>query len=855
MQLDGIGSKYGITPIHNHLDNHKEITTKTGLVKSLRAYYTSSEQALLNSYQIHDSIPTSFIIAAQVEDFEYQSLLKRFHDLENLHSNKERTPVKHCLKNMWLIKPAALNQGKGIEICKNIKEIVRSLRSKPMNSLWLVQKYIEKPLLLNGRKFDIRVWALVTGKKEVFYYKKGYIRTSSVNYDLEGKDTYIHLTNNCLQQFGDMYGVFEKGNTLSYSQFQSYLDSEFAEYKVNMEEHLVPRIKDLIIDTYLSSKKQLHKSKKSNVFELLGYDFLIDEDFRVWLIEVNTNPYLGVPNEYIEELLPNMLDDLLDITVDSLYPPSVSRTRLVNDFELIYCENGSAFSKESKAVNKRQNFNTNIYPILALSQLPLCRQCIAHRYEEDLPKSVQKDLLQSFKQMLDNDSNLELSDYLEITDKILYQLIISYQSPPEHCSNAIEALRILVSSNRVTAICESKNLKKLVGVLNQDFTYDLVKRSLLEIFIQASKLTSIRKLLAHSGFIEVLVYNCLQTTDNNIKDLCVRGLITLSSNPDKGIYVPGKSQDIKYVKEKMITHGGLVCLLHFSLLPDMKYKNQIIELFENDVSIDDWKRLTRVINDNINGFGDFPFVLGETKLNIASTEIENIINNKVIDINRKKILQKKQKEDETRKAIEMEENMKKLEEEKKHKLEIYLKKKSQEMKKQKIEMIKLTKLERENTEKQLQEKRLAIIMKKRIEEKKNSSLRKSAIDEREHKRLEKARKKLNEKNRKKLLREWLRFKCQIEKSILRQQSKQRLKSDINKILTSFKEKSRDNSISRSAIFSQEKAFPRYSSQKLLGKSFAKEATQKIRRPSLFASSKINFYSKSFTEIKFNNIHF
>ena len=38
---------------------------------------------------------------------------------------------------------------------------------------------------------------------------------------------------------------------------------------------------------------------------------MIDEDFRVWLIEVNENPYLGVPNAFIERLLPKMLNDLI----------------------------------------------------------------------------------------------------------------------------------------------------------------------------------------------------------------------------------------------------------------------------------------------------------------------------------------------------------------------------------------------------------------------------------------------------------------------------------------------------------------------------------------------------------------
>ena len=48
----------------------------------------------------------------------------------------------------------------------------------------------------------------------------------------------------------------------------------------------------------------MHSGRRKNDFELFGFDFLIDEDFRVWLIEVNTNPYLGIPNEYIRGMLP-----------------------------------------------------------------------------------------------------------------------------------------------------------------------------------------------------------------------------------------------------------------------------------------------------------------------------------------------------------------------------------------------------------------------------------------------------------------------------------------------------------------------------------------------------------------------
>lgn len=65
---------------------------------------------------------------------------------------------------------------------------------------------------------------------------------------------------------------------------------------------------------------------------------MIDEDFRVYLIEVNTNPYLGIPNDYIRGLLPKMLNDMMSITIDSLFTPELKISNQENGFELIYSQ-------------------------------------------------------------------------------------------------------------------------------------------------------------------------------------------------------------------------------------------------------------------------------------------------------------------------------------------------------------------------------------------------------------------------------------------------------------------------------------------------------------------------------------
>ena len=117
-----------------------------------------------------------------------------------------------------------------------------------------------------------------------------------------------------------------------------------------------------------------------------------------------------------------MLDDMLEITIDQFIPPLRPLGKKINNFELIYCEMGSIFSKDGKAINARQNFSASVYPLPELAQSPLCKQCIAHRYDEDIGKSLNKDCLQSVKNVIDNSSALEACDYVEIIDKLIQQL-------------------------------------------------------------------------------------------------------------------------------------------------------------------------------------------------------------------------------------------------------------------------------------------------------------------------------------------------------------------------------------------------------------------------------------------------
>ena len=78
-------------------------------------------------------------------------------------------------------------------------------------------------------------------------------------------------------------------------------------------------MKDITIDCFLSAKNNMNPNRRPHAFEFLGFDFMIDEDFRLWLIEININPYIGLYNDNMQHVLPNMFDGLFKITLDPLF--------------------------------------------------------------------------------------------------------------------------------------------------------------------------------------------------------------------------------------------------------------------------------------------------------------------------------------------------------------------------------------------------------------------------------------------------------------------------------------------------------------------------------------------------------
>lgn len=185
------------------------------------------------------------------------------------------TAVSGFGKSIWITKPGAGFSGIGIQLFRDTQTMMHKL-NRPETGRTVIQKYLENPLLINGHKFDIRMYIMMVGNR-ILYYRDGFVRINPTDYTLNNLDLKTHLTNL------DLHGI--EGNTMPLDRL-----ADVGIPPQKLYDFLI-KLKPLFQYAQQVEKdyKAEHKITVEN-FELFGLDIIIDTNGRPWLLEVNKSP-------------------------------------------------------------------------------------------------------------------------------------------------------------------------------------------------------------------------------------------------------------------------------------------------------------------------------------------------------------------------------------------------------------------------------------------------------------------------------------------------------------------------------------------------------------------------------------
>jgi tubulin polyglutamylase TTLL6/13 len=247
--------------------------------------------------------PQTYLLPAEYGEFKAQF-------------GKNKKPVT------YIIKPEASCQGRGIFLTRNGDEV------QP-GEHYVAQRYLHKPFLLDGLKFDLRIYVLLAGcdPLRIYLFDDGlgrfateeYVAPTSNNMD----NMCMHLTNYAINKdnpnfiFNESAKADNVGHKRSLKAVMKLLEEKGHDTKALWDE-----IKKMVIKTFCSVQPILAHSYKScqpdepynnMCFEILGIDIMFDHKLKPWLLEVNHTPSFTTDTPLDRMIKKNVIKDALKI--------------------------------------------------------------------------------------------------------------------------------------------------------------------------------------------------------------------------------------------------------------------------------------------------------------------------------------------------------------------------------------------------------------------------------------------------------------------------------------------------------------------------------------------------------------
>jgi hypothetical protein len=362
----------------------KGLSRKAQLALQVRRFLCKQPSSILNK-----AVPTTIILEtwdAHEEDVvkvDFGGVKAAFSSTSVFSSGTDRSlrkRLEQVLSNaqlefdspsregwMWILKPSVTNKGLQISLCAVWEEVLDCLESCPDVREWVLQRYIEDPLLLpvtstaasvgssvdlhnpNFHKFHLRVYVICVGALRVYVYDQILLLLAAHPYSLgesfgDKDDLHRHLTNTARAAEAEAFDEAVFVRTLQSdlpaalgAHWQSgarkatrppHIDEEAAaghEAKRTAAalKYVRKQIWSTVSDLFAAFENEYTVfAPMNNCFEIYGLDFLLDQRLELTLLEVNPGPDFKQTGDRLDGLIEDLWDQTLGLALDGVQPSS-----------------------------------------------------------------------------------------------------------------------------------------------------------------------------------------------------------------------------------------------------------------------------------------------------------------------------------------------------------------------------------------------------------------------------------------------------------------------------------------------------------------------------------------------------
>ena len=237
-----------------------------------------------------------------------------------LPRDREHLEKAYTDGTVYIVKPPASAEGRGIRLVNRWEQMPKA--GQPA----VVQEYISNPYLIDGKKFDCRIYVAVTSfdPLRAYLYDEGLARFATTDYHADHtgvksiKNRYMHLTNYSVNKKSDKFVVNkdadrdDEGSKWSLTALWKHLEGKGVDVPA-----LKGKIFDIAVKTLIAAEhnivSKVNQAGRPSCFELFGFDVLLDDTLRPWLIEVNVACSLASSSPLDRRIKHFMMTDLLHL--------------------------------------------------------------------------------------------------------------------------------------------------------------------------------------------------------------------------------------------------------------------------------------------------------------------------------------------------------------------------------------------------------------------------------------------------------------------------------------------------------------------------------------------------------------